>query len=525
MNGDLSRVTFDPLKHFTRVVWQQGRVQVDADGNEQTAILLHYLRTLAADLIGQHGGPDDLFRDQANRTELLKRNCGFAIIAANKPTSGAINFFPPNELLDCEKKTLEDMIKNSQIPLRIASGHYYVDGLLCENEAYRRYSQQPDLRRADEDQIRNLANGTHLLYLDVWERHITALEDSSIREVALGGADTAARTKLIWQVRVGFPPPAAQGGINVRLAAPDCKTFDGAWPDLIAALQPANRGKLRAKAKEDSTTDAADACTTSPDASYRGMENQLYRVEIHQSGPALDAKGSNREHPATFKWSRDNGTIIAALKRKDGDHLIVSGLRDFSRWFAAGNWVEITHDALELNGLPGTLVRLARVEGETLTIDPSTASGTVYEPRSKFNDLPVRNLKVRRWDHKQPEDTLLREGAITIEENVWIDLEDGVMIQFELAAGADATQYRSGDYWLIPARVSTGDVEWPSEFVDDPSDSGKSIEQLQALPPHGIEHHYAPLAAVTLDNGSITGVIDLRHKFPAVGACSADAPR
>ena len=57
MKGDFSRDTFDPVKHFSRVLQQQGRVQLDADWNEQAAILLHYLRTLAADLIGPFAGP------------------------------------------------------------------------------------------------------------------------------------------------------------------------------------------------------------------------------------------------------------------------------------------------------------------------------------------------------------------------------------------------------------------------------------------------------------------------------------
>jgi hypothetical protein len=509
MNGDISRVTFDRLKHFTGVVTQQGRVQVDADGNEQQAILLHYLRTLAAALIGQHGGPDDLFEDPVKRVGLLKRNCGFAIIAAKKAT-GATTFFPSNVLLDSERKLLEKMIDDKQVPLRICVGHYYVDGLLCENEEYRRYSQQPDLRRANDDQISNLPNGTHLLYLDVWERHITALEDPSIREVALGGADTSARRKLVWQVRALTPQRERPPDIS------SCTKFNSDWLALMDVLKPSNRGRIRAKAREDSE-DESTACITSPEARFRGMENQLYRVEIHESGPALDATESNSEKAATFKWSRDNGTIVAPLSRKDGDRLIVSGLRDFSRWFAPSNWVEITHDARELDGLPGTLVRLSRVEGETLTIDPSTASSTLYEPKSKFNDLPVEHLKVRRWDHKQPEDALLRDGAITIKENVWIALEDGVMIWFE--KGTPATQYRSGDYWLIPARVATGDIEWPSEFVKDPIDDTKTIERPQALPPRGIEHHYAPLAAITMTAKDITGVVDLRHVFPPLGVC------
>ena len=38
MKGDFSRLTFDPKKHYRRVLMQQGRVQVDADWNEQEAI-------------------------------------------------------------------------------------------------------------------------------------------------------------------------------------------------------------------------------------------------------------------------------------------------------------------------------------------------------------------------------------------------------------------------------------------------------------------------------------------------------
>jgi hypothetical protein len=60
MKADLTRDTFHPLKHYARVLTQQGRVQLDADMNEQAAILLRYLQTLAADLIGPAGGPQNL---------------------------------------------------------------------------------------------------------------------------------------------------------------------------------------------------------------------------------------------------------------------------------------------------------------------------------------------------------------------------------------------------------------------------------------------------------------------------------
>ena len=518
MNGDISRITFNPLKHFTSVLLQQGRVQIDADWNEQSSILLHYLRVLAADLIGQHGGPDDLFNNQAARTVMRARNCGFGIVSV-KRDGDEPTFLPSVQMLQSERDTLNTM-PNNQVPLMITAGRYYVDGLLCENENFLRYSQQPDREQANDDELRNL-NGVFFVYLDVWERLITALEDSSIRDVALGGADTGARTKLTWQVRV------LPGEFGLDLGE-TCDAFNRNWSPIMHQLQGRKRGRLSAKARESGPGAEANPCITSPEARYRGMENQLYRVEVHQGGPALNNTGANQDEAATFKWSRDNATVVASLKRKEGDRLIVSGLRDFSRWFAVGNWVEITHDALELNGLPGTLVRLARVEGETLTIDPYTTSGTIYEPGSKFQGLPLTNLKVRRWDQKQPEDGLLKEGALPIEENKWIELEDGVEINFQFG-GVPPTQYRTGDYWLIPARVSTGNVEWPqapvrdpndpNQFLPDPDDPTKFLMGPKPLPPYGIVHHYAPLALVTFANGQPNAIVDLRHKFPPLGVC------
>jgi len=49
---------------------------------------------------------------------------------------------------------------------------------------------------------------------------------------------------------------------------------------------------------------------------------------------------------------------------------------------------------------------------------------------------------------------------------------------------AEDTHYRTGDYWLIPARTATGDIEMAKRR------EGASC----GAPPHGIEHHYAPLA-------------------------------
>src|SRR5262245_55273158 len=109
MYGDFSRLTFDPRKHFSGVLMQQGRVTTDADFNEQSSITLHYLRRLAADLIGPCGGPEGAD--------------GFRITPA-----------PPD--------------------LVIGAGRYYVDGVLCELDTPTTYFNQPhgfDLDRLPAD--------------------------------------------------------------------------------------------------------------------------------------------------------------------------------------------------------------------------------------------------------------------------------------------------------------------------------------------------------------------------------------
>ena len=44
-----------------------------------------------------------------------------------------------------------------------------------------------------------------------WERHITWLEDERIREVGLGGPDTATRAQVVWQVKTNPNVPGQEG--------------------------------------------------------------------------------------------------------------------------------------------------------------------------------------------------------------------------------------------------------------------------------------------------------------------------
>jgi len=220
-----------------------------------------------------------------------------------------------------------------------------------------------------------------------------------------------------------------------------------------------------------------------PGAGYRRLENQLYRVEIHKGG---------QPGTATFKWSRDNGSVVTSWLDKIDNDLTVSTIdRDEALGFSSGQWVELTDDTHELNGIPGKLVKLDTVDGQILTIDPTTAIGPVE--RAGFPENP----RIRRWDC---------DGEVTVE----IPLEDGVEVRFEVEAGT----YKTGDYWLIPARTAKGDIEWPCDDAMNP------LPQM----PHGIKHHYCRLALLQLEVVEDSEPVevnwidpsDCRRIFPAV---------
>jgi hypothetical protein len=430
MKGDFTRDTFDRLNHFSRVLIQQGRVSLDADFNEQASILLHYLRTVAMDLIGPLGGPGDSFK---------------------------INLLG------------EDF--------SIGSGRYYVDGILCENEEKYdengspvpvTYLTQPDYS-GDKSQL----VPSFLFYLDVWERHLTyveaddSLKNNSIREVALGGPDTATRAKIVWQVKV------------LQKNNVECKDIEK-MPQLSTA-------RLRAMAKQE--LPLTNPCSIHTDARYRGAENQLYRVEIHTGN--INDKGEviNSPHKPTLKWSRENGSVIfplVAAPVADGTSTTKVRLahlgRDPKLSLDIHNWVELVDDDYVLQNRAEPLLQVIAIDRTEMTVTLEGMPG-----QSVGIDLSKHPL-LRRWDHKADK---VNNGTIPIEEsdNEWVTLEEGVKVQFSKPGSNEPHKYRTGDYWLIPARTANGDVIWPKEK--------KNNEMIPAAkPPHGVLHHYAPLAVV-----------------------------
>ena len=669
MKGDFSRDTFSPRKHYNAVLMQQGRVQVDADWNEQHAIDRHRIEKEARDLIGPAGG--------------RAGDAGFEIRVHNGET------------------------------LSIGSGDLYIDGILCQNEEPVLLEEQPDLPGTRAIDLFEGDPEVGLVFLDVWEQHVTGLEDEGIREVALGGPDTATRSRTVWQVKVlpveadtsdiaalqplleehveivarlvpaptnaVVPPPAdavahwgfdegsggtafdsSGNGNDGTLVGPTRSTgtvgaliFDGiddyvqvgpalvmssavsiaAWihpmgpgsdiggiivnkegeyqvarfpdgsirwafanidpgwsfidtghvaptnrwthvavvydngivktyangqlvhthagsgaigdvseslsdfriggrqgeaqhfqgliddveifdraldagevvslaaysdelrsalsgtnntildllgvdcdstfEDEISDENPPSTGRLLARALPPAGDESP--CLVAPGAGYERLENQLYRVEIHDRGERGDA---------TFKWSRDNGSVATAVlgvtPNGTGAEIAVRDLgRDETLGFANGQIVELLDDGTELIGRASPLM--------PIVVDTATRTIAVDRTLPEIDPDSARTLhyKLRRWDSP---------GAVPIpaEEGAFVELEGGIQVQFTEG------RYNTGDYWLIPARTATGQIEWPDN---------------QPQPPAGGRHHYARLALV------IAATVAGERKLLVLGDC------
>jgi hypothetical protein len=515
MKGDFSRRTFNRSKHYSAVLQEQGRMLTDADLDEQGGIVAHRIEQEAADLIGGCGGPIG--------------DAGFEITESS------------GELL-------------------IGAGRYYVDGILVENDELVEnheaeeiaFTDQPDL--PEPEWPPSGGTGKYVAYLDVWRRLITALDDPLIREVALGGPTTSAREKFVWQVRLAETD-------NEATCLTDLPEMEETTGEMAAQADP-----------EVAPVDPCDVPLT---AGFKGLENQFYRIEIHRSGLAYDltnddeifpiaefVQGQNNQvvlagatdppkkgdavvygtgdganvvelgfghivedvsgdniatltanlHPvslteapwlrkveATFVWSRDNGSQVTAIEDINDNEIIVRDIGpDDMRGFGPNQWVELTDDRNDLHQRPGLLLRVDGIERENDLVRVKTSPG-------EFDFNPEYNPKLRRWDGA---------GGISFNKpgddaGDWLHIEDGIQVHFTEG------NYRTGDYWHFPARTATidpslGVIEWPREG-DIP----------QALPPHGIEHHYCKLALfdLTVDDDetqTIENVTDCRKLFPPV---------
>jgi hypothetical protein len=90
---------------------------------------------------------------------------------------------------------------------------------------------------------------------------------------------------------------------------------------------------------------------------------------------------------------------------------------------------------------------------------------------------PAKNARVRRWD--QPGTGTA--GDMPLSVGTPVDIENGIQVTFT------AGTYKSGDYWLIPARTASGTIDWPPCGSD-----GRPCQPAANIPVYTV-----PLALIT----------------------------
>src|SRR6266446_2554476 len=185
--------------------------------------------------------------------------------------------------------------------------------------------------------------------------------------------------------------------LGIDFTKPDSLKIDPLYLTLNLTL----RSSARLKAFAAENTDM-DACIISPEARYRGAENRLYRVEIHDSGAS-----------PTFKWSPDNGAIVYPVRDIAGPTVSLESLgRDDRTAILKNDWVELVDDAITLKRQINPLLKVVDVDRHQMTV-------TLSADPKKTPGNPGHQV-LRRW----------ASDVLPVKENQTTELSDGVEVQF-----------------------------------------------------------------------------------------------
>lgn len=424
---DFSRSAHDPRKHFVGVRLQQGRVLTDDDVNSLEDIRAESERQALQQVIGDFGSSDDGFR-----------------ISNPRFTGSAIDF-------------------------DIGAGTMWVGGNRAVQEAVESFVTQSDwLQQADVDRAVPAGARRDLVYLEVYEQPVSAVEDSELFEAGLG-IDTSTRVQLVRRVRV-----------RRAVGTVDCAD---AWDVLLDDLETGHEGSVvGAEVIPDLTLtvtypgggDPDDLCSPTVAAGYLGAKNSTIRVQLTSA--------------STLTWGYDNAApLYRVTVDSAGVVTFLTPPRDQQHMPVAGQIVEILPAGAVLPN--GEVVQ--ERGGAFFTVDSSyvpevgeitlleawdPAFGQEHTTRSDASDLEFEHYYLRVWDRGSDRSSP-PEIPFTVGSPV-------TLTHTGLAVTIDGTDVASPQaHWVVAVRPETPDQVVPWEL-----ESGRA--------PHGCRRWIAPLATI-----------------------------
>ncbi|HMD91006.1 MAG TPA: DUF6519 domain-containing protein [Trebonia sp.] len=433
MSSDRARITYDPSRHYHGVIAQQGRVSLEADWNEAQAIAGEQLEARTADFVGPAGSPDR----------------GYQITPVK----------------DGEKATGD---------LLITPGTLYVGGQRLSQPHEVRYGDQPEWADHEGDPLWRApavpGQPRELLYLLAREQEVSAVEDPALRDVALGGPDTAHRLRTLQHV-IRYPTEA--------------QTWEDAWGQLIE--EEWIRGGFRVRhdtrrlepvARLEVTAHPMDGGEQPADqGGYLGPNNQLIRVQIASIGG---------DGVPVLVWGYDNASFLYRLSSSVVStahttlQLVSSPVDDYHQP-REHQAVEVLRGAAPLTGGGYIASAVGVVARVTTGYDPDSREivvGTELPPGYRKDAGAGPPLYLRVW-----------EGEFRCEPGEEHELGGtGIRVRLTAPDGDHADKYPVGSYWMIAIRPGVGPgalgVVYPQRILDGPQ------------PPDGPRQWLTPIAFV-----------------------------
>jgi hypothetical protein len=296
MGSDRARNSYDRRQQYRSVVMQQGRVQLEADWNEAQFIASEEIRDEALDFVGPSGTPDN----------------GYAITFPS--TFSAYDF-------------------------QVGAGIMYVGGVRLWAAKPIEYGQQSDwLDTAIDPEwvpVPTINPGNEYIYLMVREQEVSAVEDSDLKDVALGGPDTAQRTRLIQHVeRMATQATDCAGA----LAAAEKQWVQEGLFFNSSAMRLHSRATLQVSFV---SSGGGTLCDPTAQGGYLGADNQMIRVQV--------ASFNSNTNTGTLLWGFDDASFLYRVNVVSPQtQTLQSAPVDAEHQPQGGQAVEVLMDAAQL---------------------------------------------------------------------------------------------------------------------------------------------------------------------------------
>ncbi|MEM7505606.1 MAG: DUF6519 domain-containing protein [Pseudomonadota bacterium] len=292
-----------------------------------------------------------------------------------------------------------------------------------------------------------------IVYVDIWERMVSLLEEPDLADAGLHGVETAFRSRTMTQIKLA---PASEAEAIANGA--------GRFPRI-------GTGQLSVTPVDPETIfDECDPCADIVSAEQT-VANALFRIEVLQV-----AGNANAPTSVTIGWSAENASAIAPSDVNPEDFERAGAVYEF--------FSPVTESHLGVHANSGDV--------QVSSFAVNLADGPTDPTAPEGGDWPF----VRRWDGIVEVDTatevVTRVGGGTLpvmDTSVFTLTVDAFTATLDFT-GATVV---AGDYWLVEMR----------RFSEDP------IRAVQPGP-IGILHNYCPL--FRLEDGEPQPLTDAEHR-------------